>query len=102
MNERAPNPPPPVVYEGQLDAQQLIALRDDLDDCAEIVHVQIRGAVTRGLGRRVQLSEAFEHVLAGDLHSVQVRYRYQGTLWCDTLLVTGGGVRLVRVRADES
>ncbi len=87
-----------------LDAATVDRLFADLEACTEIIEVQVKtGArdMTRPAGGTgIGLDEARALVQSVAARAVQVRYRYEGGEWCDTLMVLppGQGVRLVRIR----
>ncbi len=93
-----PTPPPTLpMYEGVLDDAQVRQLRDDLTTVASVIEVRVRGAAP---GRSYSLDEALDQLQRRETPAVQVRYRHDDALWCDTLQSVEGGVRLVRLRQD--
>lgn len=91
----------PQLLGGELDSASLGQLFDDLTSCADIDRVQVR---SREGGRKddrlTTLLEARDLIGGGCVSMVQIRYRYQDEVWCDTLLVRDGRVRLVRVKQE--
>lgn len=87
----------------ELDAATLTALFADIAACTTVNDVQIKG----GIGEHARsgaatLEDACRLVQERQVRGVQIRYRYQDQDWCDTLLVTPRGVRLVRIGGDAA
>lgn len=81
-----------------LDAATLAALFSDLSTLVEIDEVLIKGDALGYAGAdagATGLAEA-QRALADGARGVQIRYRWAGAGWLDTLLRSPGGVRLVR------
>lgn len=98
-----PAPKLPALQQTVLDAATLEALFRDLAQCTQILAVLPKGAPQAYAGdRAISLDAAREGLASGAFRGVQVRYRYDGQEWCDTLLATPGGVRLVRISLDEA
>lgn len=95
----APEPPPlPPLQDALLDSRTLEQLARDLQSFAQVDEVLLKGASTeRTSGEAVALDEALEALRRGRVLGVQIRYRYQGSHWWDTLLRTPRGIRLVRI-----
>jgi hypothetical protein len=78
--------------EGTLD--QLFA---DLAASAEVLSVRGKADPRRyASADPLTLAAARDRLTTGDLTAVQLRYRYDGHEWADTLLRAPGGFRLVR------
>lgn len=97
-------PPLPELHHGELDAATVRQLFADLAAHAEMMEIipkHGRGHVEESppvLGLE-QAAAMFE---GGGLRGLQLRYRYAGEVWWDTLLPgSGGGCRLVRIRHDD-
>jgi hypothetical protein len=88
----------PPLQDVLLDHAQLAQLALDLEHAAELLDVAIRplGARRAAASGRPSL-EAALRALCERTASVQLRYRYRGEEWWDTLLPTSAGVRLVRI-----
>lgn len=85
------------VYEGMLDATALAALLTDLDTQAEVLDVFVKaGPRSATSAVHTPLRSAFAALESGETSAIQVRYRFAGEEWRDTLLRTPAGVRLVR------
>lgn len=90
--------PLPVLHAGELDAATLAALFDDLETHAEVLDVLVKaGAGAHADTTPVPLREAQRRLGSGELRGIQIRYRYGGAEWRDTLLRSGNGVRVVRM-----
>jgi len=102
---RDPDPDPteprlPELTEGVLDEPTLERLFEDLAACTEVLGILVKTAEhDRAAGAASpSLAEAREALRRRTVRGVQIRYRYQGAEWCDTLLAAPAGVRIVRVR----
>lgn len=106
-NPDAGNPPSPPkgmpeLLEAVVDASLVARYFEDLARCAEVGEViPKRAARERACVERPwTLEEAKTAILAGEVRGVQIRYRYAGEEWWDTLIAQENGVRMVRVRRD--
>lgn len=91
----------PRLHESELDVEGVRQLFEDLDACAEIDRVQVRYREGgRAVDRKTTLHEARDLLSRGDALMVQIRYLFQGKVWCDTLIVRDGCVRLVRLQQE--
>jgi hypothetical protein len=70
----------------------------DLAALAQVDEILVRdqGAV-RATAAPPELGPARRALREGRAAALQIRYRHEGTAWCDTLLRAGDEVRLVRV-----
>lgn len=81
-----------------LDAATVDDLFADLAACTTVHEVLVKGAAHHPAeAGTCPLDEACRLVQEGRVRGVQIRYRWQDQEWCDTLLVTDRGVRLVRI-----
>ncbi|MFO0561970.1 MAG: hypothetical protein U0269_28415 [Polyangiales bacterium] len=97
MNE---HPPLPELETGELDEPTLDRLFDDIARDAQIVAVLLKGgAEVLAEGGGVTLAEAREKLRSRSVRGVQLRYRYGGEEWWDTLIAASDRVRIVRMRA---
>ncbi len=88
----------PDLHEAELDEQGLRALFHDLSSAAEIEGVRVKqAAAERASTGQVTASDALELLLARRVRGVQIRYRYQGESWCDTIMASPHGHRVVRL-----
>lgn len=94
----------PPVHEADLDWPTVDQLFADITALGEVLGISIKGAA-RGRAQEggPDLKRAYD-CLQGGL-SIQLRYRFEGVEWWDTLMRTPDGVRLVRIGhtwGDES
>jgi hypothetical protein len=95
----ADGPPLPPLWQATLAPAVLDQLFSDLATAAEVLSVQGKGgAKAYAAADPLTLDTARERLVAGELAGVQVRYRYGGDEWADTLLRAAGGFRLVRMK----
>jgi hypothetical protein len=96
----------PPLSDVLLDDTELAQLAFDLEHAAELIDVAIRplGARRAAASGRPAPAAAPAAALGAALRalsertaSVQLRYRYRGEEWWDTLLPAGSGTRLVRI-----
>jgi hypothetical protein len=89
----------PEVYEGALDEEGLERLFAEVGQGAELLEVLLKGGdQERARGAGATLAQARAMLWAREVGAVQLRYRYEGAQWWDTLMRTAEGARLVRVR----
>lgn len=93
-------PPPPQLWQADLDAERLDELFGDLAQVGP-VHIVVRHKAHKMvLDERAEVTLAHARELLGDGKAVQIRYRHEGVEWWDTLTPRGDTVRLVRVRHE--
>lgn len=90
-------PPLPTVFDAILDSELFDKLFVDFEALAELMGVVVKTGQTALAPEAVQMhwGDAKHAVLAGA--AVQLRYRFDGKEWWDTLMPHVGGVRLVRM-----
>jgi len=95
----------PEILEAEWDYEQVDALFDDLDNGAEIQHVQVRSASSDGPANQpsqrdqaVTLREAQSLLKRGDAKAIQIRYAFDNESWCDTLMIGPNTIRIIRTR----
>ena len=92
----------PELREGELDEAGLCALFRDLAEATQIEDIRCKQRSERHADASpVSVQEALEGLLEGRVRGVQVRYRYEGQRWCDTILATTRGHRVVRLASPE-
>jgi len=92
-------PPVPPMWQATLDAATLGQLFADLAASAEVLSVQGKGDPRRyASADPLTLEAARDRLASGELAGVQLRYRFDGHEWADTLLRAPAGFRLVRCR----
>ena len=91
----------PDLQQAVLDEATLADLFRDIELATELIGVTRKeGPETRAADDSLTLAEAHQLLRTGQTRSVQLRYRYEGVQWWDTLIRMPTGVRLVRVRHD--
>lgn len=97
--EDAVAPPLPEMREVVLTATEVEELFRDYRACTVIGGVLEKGsrrAHVEGQSPSPSLEMVMQRLVDGDIVGLQVRYRYDGYEWTDTLLNSPAGVRLVR------
>lgn len=94
----------PDLQQSVLDPETLAQLFSDLGSLTEILEV-IPKALAEGYvaeSSTITLEEGRKMLLSGVVRGLQIRYRYQGSQWWDTLLpdASTGGFRIVRIQHD--
>jgi hypothetical protein len=89
----------PELHQGALDLPTLRQLLDDLALCAEIVEVRSKGGPIDHADPEGTFEDARRAFERRAVRGMQVRYRWEGDEWIDTLLWASEGPRLVRMRA---
>jgi ferredoxin-type protein NapG len=88
----------PELTETTFDEVGLRSLFRDLDALTEVDEIRLKhSARAHAAGSPPDLDEALAQVLSGQARGVQIRYRYRGEAWCDTVLPGAGGHRVVRM-----
>ncbi len=93
----------PALQQAELDDATVEQLFRDLAHCTQVFAVLPRFA-SRTLvpPQTMELEAAHGGLIDGTLRGVQVRYRYDGREWTDTLLpLAPGRTRLVRINAED-
>ena len=92
----------PELHTTLLDPTQLEQLFADIETCTELIEVlpkygpQVHVPDSAG----VTLAEARTLLTSRAVRGVQLRYRYDGAQWWDTVMVAGNQFRVVRIRHD--
>lgn len=88
----------PELSDAVLGAEELAALFRDYRHCVTVQEILVK---TRPRdcddGKPPTLDETEAMLRQRAVRGVQVRYDFDGTLWCDTLMVVPNGIRLVRI-----
>ncbi len=93
----------PELTEADLDEAGLRALFRDLESAARIDEIRCKRApLEHGEAAPVSSEDALRWLLEGRVRGVQVHYRYEGETWCDTILATPHGHRVVRIASPVS
>lgn len=94
----------PALHTTTLDVAQVEQLLTDIETCTESLDIlpkyAARGAVPEAAS--VTLAQARELLLTRAVRGLQLRYRYDGADWWDTVMVVGDQFRVVRIRHDFS
>lgn len=89
-------------HEAMLDPATLQRLFIDLDGAAEVLAVLAKGGgTTRAHGGTMTLEEGRQLFMSNKIKGLQIRYRYEGAEWWDTLMHTPEGVRIVRIEQED-
>ena len=85
----------PPVHEARLQAKQLIELLQDIQDHA--THILLRTHASPPASAQL-ISSVIESVRNHQMSRTQIRYRWQGCDWIDTIEPQKSGYRLVRIQ----
>ena len=100
--EEAGAPKLPDLNQATLDWAGVVALLRDIATCTEVTEIipkaLAQGYVTEGVV--LTLADARRMLEERAVRGLQIRYRYEGADWWDTLMVLPNGWRLVRIRHD--
>jgi len=104
MSEEPPTPELPDLQQSVLDPDTLAQLFSDLGSLTEILEVIPKALAESYVpeSSEIGLDEGQKMLLSGVVRGLQIRYRYQGSQWWDTLLpdAASGGFRIVRIQHD--
>ncbi|MFO0798461.1 MAG: hypothetical protein U0804_13370 [Gemmataceae bacterium] len=97
----ADGPPVPLMVEGLIDPPTLARLFADLESAATGPSAREKGGPGAFAGAgETPPAAALERLLAGTARAVQLRYRFDGHDWTDTVTAAAGGFRVVRCRHE--
>ena len=98
------DPALPDLFVSIIEAPEAERILADIARHAELLSVTVKAdAATHAAASGPTLEAARAFLAAGTLRGMQLRYRFGGEAWTDTLLRQGtGAFRLVRMRADHS
>lgn len=97
----ADGPPVPLMVEGHIDPPTLTRLFADLESAAVVTGVREKGGPAEfAAAGELSAAAALDRLLAGTARAVQVRYRFDGHEWTDTIVAVPRGFRVVRCRHD--
>lgn len=89
----------PRMSDAVLSEDELGALWRDLRSLGTIDEVVVKAGAGRVEGdSKHTLDDAERMIRERSVRGVQVRYRHNGAVWWDTLMIVPSGVRLVRIR----
>lgn len=102
MEEPMEEPKLAELTESLLDRATFEAFLDDLEACTQVLDVLVKGGTKqRTDAKPVGLREAGAMLVEGAVHALQIRYRYDGSEWRDTLLWSPEGLRIVRMNMSD-
>lgn len=94
--------PLPSVYDTLFQSEQLAQLFDDIAACTCVSEILLKNSEqTYGHTQPVTLEDAFQKVTQQEVRGVQIRYHYAGQDWCDTILKSQDGYRVVRIAQGD-
>jgi hypothetical protein len=95
----ASGPPIPLLVEGRIDPPTLRQFFADLESAAALIGIREKGAPEDLAGmEELPMAVARARLLAGAARAVQIRYRFDGHEWTDTVIAQDTGFRVVRCR----
>lgn len=94
--------PLPELHGGMMNREELQTMFADYRGCVEITEIIPKFAAQEHVPEVSSwtLDHAEEWLLGRKVRAVQVRYRYDGGEWWDTIMILPEGYRLVRIRHD--
>lgn len=105
------SPPLPPLQIADLDEAPWCALLDDIESVAELdgvawktgptAYASAPGVSAPDGGSRTKIAAVRAALASAAPLSLQLRYRFDGRRWCDTLMRSGGNVRLVRICEND-
>lgn len=90
----------PELLDDVLDDDTCWHLFSDIANFGTDVRITVKGG-RRDHGEVVPITvgEAHELLRYNEVLAIQLRYRYQGCLWCDTVMRKGHQYRIVRIQS---
>ena len=94
----------PELHSSSLDDAQVAQLLTDIEVCTELTEILPKFAAQQRVpdAASVTLAQAREWLATRAVRGLQLRYRYDGADWWDTLMQDGDRYRIVRIRHDFS
>ncbi len=89
------NEPLPEILQAEWAKDQVLQLFADLAAGADVQHVQLRSSTTDAT---VNLAAAEQAFAIGDAQAIQVRYVFEGEMWCDTIMPGDPTTKIIRNR----
>lgn len=90
----------PQLQQVVVDDALLDALVADLSALTEILAVMPKASAGRVVPQNVPLGEGVQQLRDNHLRGLQIRYRYEGDEWWDTLMQTPNGIKLTRIKQE--
>lgn len=92
--------PLPELHNAVIDLETFREYVDDLR-CVEILEVRLKGAdAMRAVDHVTDLARGATMFEVRDVGGMQIKYRFEGLEWWDTLMWVGERIRLVRIAHD--
>ena len=91
----------PDLQGAMLSSDALMRYLDELIGAQVEVVITIKGASQARQAPGEGLSQLREALVKREIHSAQLRYRYQGAHWVDTVMLQAEGARLVRMQVGS-
>jgi hypothetical protein len=92
-------PPVPLMIEGLIDQPTLRGLFADIEATGCVLGVREKRGPAE-YADEMTTASSLERLLNGSTRAVQIRYRYDGHEWTDTVLALAAGFRVVRCRHE--
>lgn len=101
-NTEAALPELPALHATTLEFAQVEQLLTDIEVCTELQEILPKYAAQGHVLEtgQVTLAQARELLSTRAVRGLQLRYRYEGADWWDTLMQDGDRYRIVRIRHD--
>lgn len=93
------NAPLPEILQAEWAKDQVLQLFSDLAAGADVQHVQIKSPA---LNATVPLATAEAAFAADEAEAIQVRYVFEGEMWCDTFMPGNPTTKIIRNRLPNS
>lgn len=92
----------PELHSSSLDDAQVAELLADIEACTKLTEILPKFAAQQRVPdmTSVTLAQAREWLATRAVRGLQLRYRYDGADWWDTLMQDGDRYRIVRIRHD--
>lgn len=91
----------PPLQQTLLDPATAADLFRDLEACTQVLSITPKHSAAGHTSGSITLDQAQAGLSDGSLRGAQVRYRYEDREWCDTLIGTPNGLRVVRICTDD-
>ena len=91
----------PPLQQTVLDGPTTAALFRDLAACTRVLSITPKTAAAGHTTGTITLDAAATGLRDGSLRGVQIRYHYDEREWCDTLIATPTGLRVVRISTQD-
>ncbi|EMI53967.1 hypothetical protein [Rhodopirellula sallentina] len=85
----------PEILQAEWAKDQVMQLFADLSEGADVQHVQLKSSKTDAT---VSLADAARSFAENDAQAIQVRYLFEGEMWCDTIMPGDPTTKIIRNR----